>query len=338
MPSERAIAFTLWEGTMVSKASVADHASRSRPIHPPDPEARAEPFNAPALTNRGDLPEVVLRGGGLIVGPVTLLVIVLFQAMLFAATFAAAALIIARPDLLQPLTAAWDRLGHEKIGPGTDGGTASPLALAIRQPIEVVAGQTSNLDFRLVSPGAYRGPVVLTIKGLPVGAEISGAHKLGADTWSLDASRELALSLKVPVSAQGPSELEVELHKPDGIRVAMETVTLIVRPEDRIGRDPEREAVGALLLLESARTFLQAGDAKSARLLFQSSAQRGNAQAALELGGTFDGVSVGPGDAAFDVPKAMYWYTEAKRLGHPEAEARLSGLIDKARRQERAAK
>jgi len=167
---------------------------------------------------------------------------------------------------------------------------------------------------------------VLTMKGLPDGAVISGARKLGADTWSVDAGQELALNVTVPPSTQGPFELDVAMRAPDGTVVAREIPSLIALPKGRTSHDPDRDAMAALLLLESARSFQQAGDVSSARLLLQSAAQRGNAQAALELGQTFDQADGNEVNA----PKAMYWYIEAKRLGHPEAEARLSALIQRS--------
>jgi hypothetical protein len=299
---------------------------------PPASDRRAELMNPPALRNGADL--VGGRSqGGFMIGPMTFMVLVFIQAMLLVATAVSLTLIVARPDLLQQLTGAagldypaaaiWS--GENASRAGRAG--SSRLVLDLPRPIQVVAGQASSLGFRLLPPGEYRGTLVLTIKGLPDGSVISGARKLGADTWSLDASRELTLSLTVPPSVQGPFEIDIGLRRPDGTLVASEITSLLALREGRASRDPERDAMAALLLLESARTFLRTGDTRSARVLLHGSAQRGNAQAAFELAQTFDQHA---GGGVGDAPKAMYWYMEAKRLGHPDAEAHFGALVQRA--------
>ena len=309
---------------------------------PAAPDRRTELVNAPALRNGTELVGGRPQGGGLMIGPMTFMVLVFVQAALLVATAVSLTLIVARPDLFLQLTGAagpdtqaagiWS--GGESAS-RLDRGSPSRLVLDLPRPIQVVAGQASNLGFRLLPPGEYRGTLVLTVKGLPDGSVISGARKLGADTWSLDGSRELALSLTVPASVQGPFELDIGLRKPDGTLVTGEVTSLIALPEGRTSRDPERDAMAALLLLESAHAFLRTGDTRSARVLLQSSAQRGNAQAALELGQTFDQTTGGSSGGGVDAPKAMYWYIEAQRLGHPDADAHLSALMQRTPRSEK---
>ncbi|HXF54391.1 MAG TPA: hypothetical protein VNK52_09745 [Hyphomicrobiaceae bacterium] len=297
-------------------------------------DGRTGPANAPALRTSTELTAGPPAGGGLVIGSAAFMVLVFLQTFLLVATAVALTLVVARPDLLHQFTnaaaigtAAGPWSGD--VAPG-ERGAASRLVLDLPRPIQIVAGQASNLGFRLLPPGEFRGTLVLTIRGLPDGSVISGARKLGADTWSLDAGRETALNLTVPSSVQGPFELEIGLRRPDGTLVASEITSLIALPEGRTSRDPERDAMAALLLLESARTFLKAGDVRSARVLLQSAAQRGNAQAAFELAQTFD-QSAGVGS---DAPRAMYWYMEAKRLGHPDAEAHFATLVKRSPQRE----
>jgi hypothetical protein len=315
---------------MADESRLGDGSAK---METPSPAAgrRAALMNPPALRDGTDLVGGRPQGGGFMIGPMTFMVLVLVQAALLVATAVSLTLIVARPDLLQQLTGAagfdgpaagiWSGESASRI----ERGGPSRLVLDLPRPVQVVAGQASNLGFRLLPPGEYRGTLVLTLKGLPDGSVISGARKFGADTWSLDASRELTLSLTVPSSVQGPFELDIGLRKPDGTLVASEITSLIALPEGRTSRDPERDAMAALLLLESARTFLRTGDTRSARVLLQGAAQRGNAQAAFELAQTFDQPAGGTGDA----PKAMYWYMEATRLGHPDAEAHFGALVQR---------
>ncbi len=298
---------------------------------------RAEPVrhvaltNPPALRNGTELVASRPPPSGLTIGPMMFMMLVFIQAMLLVATAVSLTLIVARPDLVLQLTGvAGPQAPASGLWPSGENpsrleqGPPSRLFLDLPRPIQVVAGQASNLGFRLLPPGEYRGTLVLTLRGLPDGSVLSGARKLGADTWSLDASRELTLSVTVPASIQGPFELEIGLRRPDGALIASEITSLIAVPEGRVSHDPERDQMAALLLLESARSFQSAGDVRSARVLLQSAAQRGNAQAAFELAQSFDPKDAG---AAGDAPRAIYWYIEAKRLGHEEAEARLGPLM-----------
>jgi|GEM_PF-5565451 len=322
---------------MVDEPRLSDGAARLG-TGPAAADGRIGGANAPALRNSTELTTGPPAGGGFLIGPTVFMALVFVQSVLLVATAVALTLLVARPDLLHQLTAAvaigtaagpWSG----DVAPG-ERAAASRLVLDLPRPIQIVAGQASNLGFRLLPPGEFRGTLVLTIRGLPDGSVISGARKLGADTWSVDAGRETALNLTVPSSVQGPFELEIGLRRPDGTLVASEITSLIALPEGRTSRDPERDAMAALLLLESARTFLKAGDVRSARVLLQSAAQRGNAQAAFELAQTFDQ----PAGVAGDAPRAMYWYMEAKRLGHPDAEAHFAILVKRSPQKEAPAK
>jgi TPR repeat protein len=68
--------------------------------------------------------------------------------------------------------------------------------------------------------------------------------------------------------------------------------------------------------------------------LLKRAANAGNAQAALELGMTFDPASLverGVVGSAPDVAQARAWYERAMELGSTEASRRLEGLVSMGR-------
>jgi TPR repeat protein len=75
--------------------------------------------------------------------------------------------------------------------------------------------------------------------------------------------------------------------------------------------------------------LLLTGNVNSARLLFERSAEGGNARAALLLGDSYDDVrlaQLGVEGVLPDRDKASYWYERADELGAPEAKERISEI------------
>ena len=86
--------------------------------------------------------------------------------------------------------------------------------------------------------------------------------------------------------------------------------------------------------LPSGRTFLIIGDVTAARLAFRRAAERGDAQASLALGGTFDPLvlkSLGAVGVAADPAQARGWYQKAAELGSRDARQRLNQLAQSVR-------
>jgi TPR repeat protein len=92
---------------------------------------------------------------------------------------------------------------------------------------------------------------------------------------------------------------------------------------------PSLDAEELATLIKRGHDFLKAGDIPSARLVLRRAANAGNAQAALALGGTYDGVllaELGVLGFAADTAQARTWYQRALELGSPEASRRLDRL------------
>ena len=83
----------------------------------------------------------------------------------------------------------------------------------------------------------------------------------------------------------------------------------------------EPEQIAALIKL--GQDLLKHGDIASARLLLKRAAIEGNAQAAFELGLTFDQPLLAQSG---DVGQAREWYKRAIKLGSIEASRRLERL------------
>jgi hypothetical protein len=94
--------------------------------------------------------------------------------------------------------------------------------------------------------------------------------------------------------------------------------------------DPDEIAV----LLSQGMDFFKSGDFASARLSLRRAAEAGNADAALELGSTYDPLvlrQLGAIGIAADIAQARRWYQKAIDLGSAAAIQRLATLAQTAR-------
>jgi hypothetical protein len=258
------------------------------------------------------------RQAGVTIGPRVFLGTVFGIAGIVSGLVALVIVNLARPDLLRPA----------QNGEAPRAIADSALDVFIPKLIRAVPGVPFQLPFRLLPPGVRRGPLLLVIRGLPQGSLLSGAAQLGPDVWSIDGDKDLELELTLPNATEGTLQLEMLVRSASGAGLARATADLVV-----VAAGPESaghsDAALAQRFLESARLLLATGELRSARLMLHKSAQLGNAQAALALGATFDPTRVGAAgliDRTGDEQSAVFWYSEAKRLGSREAEERLRGL------------
>jgi len=95
---------------------------------------------------------------------------------------------------------------------------------------------------------------------------------------------------------------------------------------------PDREEVAALLA--RGRAYIAEGDVAAARLVLRRAVERGDSQAALALGGTFDPTvlkRLGVISFAADPEQARDWYRKAAELGSADAPARIEQLAQAGR-------
>ena len=90
---------------------------------------------------------------------------------------------------------------------------------------------------------------------------------------------------------------------------------------------PDRQAQ----LFKRGANFLKDGNVAAARLMLQSLADAGNAQAALLLGATYDPImlaDLGVGGLQSDRVAAIAWYRRAQEYGASEASGRIKRLTE----------
>lgn len=85
-------------------------------------------------------------------------------------------------------------------------------------------------------------------------------------------------------------------------------------------------------LMERATALFSNGDVSGARSVFEYLVSRGNARAAIALGGTYDPIILGQlyiRGLDADPEKASFWYRKAEELGSPDARSRLDALASR---------
>jgi hypothetical protein len=186
--------------------------------------------------------------------------------------------------------------------------------------------------------GAPGGEKVI-LAGLATGTSLSVGTPLGLSGWQMSAGDLGNALVYPPKDFVGSMVAAIDLRSPGDWLMDREIVRLewIQRTDERVAppRDQSNQAATAHTLnAEEVTTlfkhFLDTGDIVSARLLLKQAASTGNAEAALELGMTFDPLFLerrGAVGFAPDLAKAREWYKRASELGSTEAARRLEQLM-----------
>jgi TPR repeat protein len=181
------------------------------------------------------------------------------------------------------------------------------------------------------------GGETVTLAGLAVGTGLSAGTPLSLSRWRLS-SHEIAGALAYsPKDFVGAMDVGIDLHSNGDQLMDRQTVRLewTQRTEDRSKPLPQPSKPVATMQALDADTlavlehFMKNGDIMSARILLKRAAGNGNAQAALELGMTFDPIFLAErGARGFppDVAEARAWYERAMALGSSEASRNIERL------------
>jgi hypothetical protein len=185
------------------------------------------------------------------------------------------------------------------------------------------------------------GVETVTVGGLAQDTELSLGTSLGPAGWLVRA-RDLdktfvgarpdfvgIMDASVTLQSSGGRLLDRQATRYEWIHKKREGLMPSLGPPEAMPVLPALEPEQIAALIKLGQDLLKHGDIASARLLLKRAAIEGNAQAAFELGLTFDqpllaqsgALSFGP-----DVGQAREWYERAIKLGSIEASRRLERL------------
>jgi len=193
--------------------------------------------------------------------------------------------------------------------------------------------------------GASGGEMLILV-GLAAGTKLSVGTPRGSTGWQVSA-RELGGTFAyAPKDFVGVMDAAIDLRSANDRLMDSQVVRLEwiwKKPDPAAALAPRREPFAPAspapsldpkelaILIKRGHDFLKAGDIPSARLVLRRAATAGSAQAALALGGTYDGMllaELGVLGFASDAPQARVWYQRALELGSSEASRRLDRLAD----------
>ena len=185
------------------------------------------------------------------------------------------------------------------------------------------------------------GAETVTVAGLANDAELSLGTSLGAAGWRVpahDLDKTFVgargdfigiMDASVTLQSSGGELLDRQAIRYEWIHKKREGLMPSVGPPEAMPVLPALEPEQIAALIKLGQDLLKRGDIASARFLLKRAAIEGNAQAAFELGLTFDqpllAQSGAPGFGP-DVGQARGWYERAIKLGSIEASRRLERL------------
>lgn len=222
-----------------------------------------------------------------------------------------------------------------------------PASVSVESPGQTVLGITVAPPDRIPRNSFVR------LRGLPPMAALSDGHSIAPGAWAVSLASLPGLTLTVPASASGRSEILVTLVSLEGVALAEARATLMIGPQQAgaptaatilrgtpsFGAPPAPPAIAprmtpedrerALRLMKRGQDELADANLAGARLFFERAADAGLPEAALALGSTYDAAELQRlnirGGVA-DAKEARRWYERAAQLGAPEASARLQRL------------
>jgi hypothetical protein len=225
---------------------------------------------------------------------------------------------------------------------------ASPVVARPRAQT-ILAASGRQVAFASLLPPSHAG--YFLIRGLPAEAKLSAGRLSDSGTWLVKAEHAHALTLSVGAVTEGDYPLEVYVLQSGDSPQARRSLVLRVEPSAQIhaAASSDKGWTSALLdlvpaaraaeapalpadtgaLHARARRLLAEGDIAAARLLLIYLAERGEAEAAYELGRTFDRdglAELGARGIDGDLASARGWYQRAAQGGNAKAARRLKLL------------
>jgi hypothetical protein len=196
------------------------------------------------------------------------------------------------------------------------------------EPLRLEVAKAMRLPLQVRPEEAVQESFILILSGLPAKARLTGASRMGADSWLLPPGALQQIELVVPEWSASVIEVGMELRRTNGTVVAQSMAWLAV-PPPQVPEGTKLDESAVKELVRSGDRLLGRGDVTAARALYERAAAMGSAQACLALGSTYDPRrlwSLGVYGMAGNKERARHWYERARQLGHPEAKERIAAL------------
>lgn len=205
-------------------------------------------------------------------------------------------------------------------------------------PLRLQAQRPAPLPLRIEPEDAARESFILVLSGAPPGTTLSGAGRIGSDTWFLSPGAASRLEIAMPEWSTSVFEITMALRRINGVVAAQAKAWIAVPPPvgpDAAGpkidnkTDGRTDGAAAKDMQAKADRLIEKGDIVAARALYQRAAELGSGSAALTLGATYDPNrlwSFGALGMVGNRERAKQWYQRASELGQTDAKARLLAL------------
>ena len=224
---------------------------------------------------------------------------------------------------------------HESLSGGRT--PAHPVLVATESP-KGIANEPLPIGISLKDGS---GGETVTIAGLAKGTDLSLGSSQGQAGWLLSARDLEKTFVGPPKDFVGVMDAKVKLSSADGqlldsrvVRLEWtekkdaDSLTALSGPEPTV---PSLHSEQIAALIKLAEDLLRDGDFATARILLKRAAIADNAQAALELGLTFDQTFLSASGSLGGLPdaaQARAWYQRAIKLGSTEASRHLQQLAN----------
>jgi hypothetical protein len=186
------------------------------------------------------------------------------------------------------------------------------------------------------------GVEAVMVAGLANGIELSLGTSQGSTGWLVSARDLDKTFIGTAQDFVGVMDATVTLRSPLGERLDRQLIRFewlekkqehsmpTFAPTAPMPGLPPLDSEQVARMVKLGRDLLKHGDVESARFLLKRAAIAGNAEAALELGLSFDGTVLaqsGVLGSGSDVGQAREWYERAIKLGSAEASRHLERLV-----------
>jgi hypothetical protein len=230
---------------------------------------------------------------------------------------------VSRPALASDPT---QQIGTQAVELQPIGSPGAPLRLQAQRP--------APLPLQIAPEEAAREPFILVLSGAPAGTSLTGAGRIGSDTWFISPGAASRLEIVMPEWSTSVFEITMALRRINGQVAAQAKAWIAVPPPASLDAAGPKTAgkvdeAAAKDVQAKADRLIEKGDIVAARTLYQRAAEMGSGSAALTLGATYDPNrlwSFGALGMVGNKERAKQWYTRASELGQPDAKARLLAL------------